>query len=94
MRGLRLGAGEDGQYVVGKEGGDRERHEHSRANTVTRRGEKTGERCVLGWDCWILEKPRNSQTHQILNSQNDHSNQVPAGAWPVPKTERMMRKTV
>lgn len=56
-------------------------------------GEKTGERCVWGWDYWILEESRDSQTHQILNSPNDHSNQAPAGAWPVAKAERMMRNT-
>lgn len=85
MKGARLSAGEDGQYVVGKEGGDWERHEHSRANTVTRRGKKNGEKCVWRWDYWILEEPRDSQTHQILNSPNDHSNQAPAGSLLSPR---------
>lgn len=76
---------------MGEEGGDWERHEHSRANAVTRREEKTGERCVWEWDYQILKEPRDSQTRQILNSPNVHSNQAPAGASPVPRVESTMR---
>lgn len=63
----KLGTGRGGQDMWRRQRG-LGRCDHNRAYTARK--------LYLGWDYQVLETPRGSETHQILSSPNDYSNQA------------------